>query len=1263
MENDAVNRVNYMVANRQVVLENAMIEQWGGIAEEQRMLQEQLEKVLEEQGATMDEFIHSDKMQERYLENIFSDMITLLQHGGSSGLFLILANDDPIEQEGEYFGFFVRDSEPDNKLETNSDLLFERGDKALARSEKISMDNAWATKFSFSGQGVRSADDFFYEPYAAAKKYPDTDMINLGYWSMPFILEDHYMDNHEMITYSLPLMYGGVVYGVVGVEVSTAHLNEYFPIRDLDENLNAGYILAVKQKDASYHSMTGKGSLYSAIVSKGKDMRLSRQEISGLYQVDDVEIGSQKIYAVIQPLKIYSNNVPYENTEWVLCGLVTEDSIFGLGRKLYQEIFLMIGVCAAAGILVVTILIRHVTRPVYRLMESVRGGSEALHKFQPSNIIEIDELHDVVEKATDTQKQIEAQLLEEKERYRVALESSQDIFYTYNYKTKQLEITNTDEFDGKWDCEQHPEYIDSRQIHPQDRQRVADAFHEDKKEINVEFRLCRPGTNQYVWVNTVGRIFHETPSEPGTLVGYIHDIDQQKRLEIAQRTKDMRDPITSFYRLDPGLKKIKRARSSQQKGTLILLDIVHFGRINKQFGRTFGDLLLEQISADLYEACEKNQVEEPIFIRAGADEIAGWLPDMTSAEVRILVEQVRIQFAGIVNNNVAELDFSCGMTYVDKAKSEIMLMWQAQTALICAKNVKGKVIVYQELSEKKRREQRRGSFFGKILVEEATEKLGLVSLALKLFDKEGYTSAILDVLSLKLRETYGMSNLILTDYNQERAVGGITYIWRERNPTEIRKDIEAVNDTELQQFLELTGTTEVVTLKDEFAMPGILKRLTEGTSTLLFNMTDGGTYSGSILFVGISADTEGEQEKKKVLCEISMLIQNRLNQEKHALSARAKSEFLARMSHEIRTPMNGIMGMTELALKPDQTEEERIVCLNKIKGASEYLLRLFNDTLDMSKIESGKMNLIYSNFQLSMIIQELRFLLDAKMKEKNLQYLEHVEITHDRYFADEIRIKQVLVNILGNAVKYSNENGTIQLYVKETEVDEQYSDLYFAIEDNGIGIRKEDQKKVFQNFERVDSKEMLERPGTGLGLAISSKLVKMMGSRIALESQPGIGSTFSFVLRLQKSDAHIEETQQSAEVDSLEGAHLLVAEDNELNREIIDTILKDMGLIVDLTENGQEAVDAFAASTPGYYDLILLDIMMPKMDGLEAASRIRRLQRTDSKTIPIVAISANAFSEDVKQSLDHGMNEHLSKPINVEKLHETLMRWIKRDKK
>lgn len=1256
LESNTIQMDAQMVGKSAVVLENDMVEKWRSIYKESDTLTEQMTALLTEQNADISQFLENADLQQEFLSAVFPNLMNALQYNETSGVFLILANQESTDSEADYNGFFVRDSDPHTRIISNTDLIMERGDKALAHSLSISLDNGWTKKFHFAGNGNRAADNFFYQPYLAALEHSNSNMTDLGYWAEPFVLEDSRVDDHQMITYSVPLRYNGEIYGVLGVEISLSYLYDYFNVADLDQNQNAGYALMIDQGDGSYRSVLGKGALYDAVKRGASgEVQFTKNKSDALYKVDDASVGKQGIYAIAQPLDIYSNNVPYENTGWTLCGFVTENSVYGLGNSVYMKIMLTILCCVIAAVVVVIILVRYVTKPVFRLMESVRGGVEGIHNFRESDIREIDELHEVIENLTDTQKLTENQLLEEKERYRIAVESSQDLFFTYRKKEQFLEIVNSNGHDGIWNCDNNLSYMDGSFVHPEDRARVQEAFSGKDRKLNMEIRICPPELDDYIWVQLTGSVSEDEAGKYDRFVGCIHNIQQQKILEEERRNQQELDSTTGFYRLEYGLEEIRTIRKNQADGVLLLTDIRHFAEINEKYGLVYGDLILEHLADIMRRQCEKMQISQPVYVRGGADQMLLWMPGQKERTMQQMMEAVQDEFTGIANSDYLTLTINCGMTAMPENLTVEKGIEQVELALMLAKQGTETTVVYDHLSETdKKRTVTLGLDKGEPF--EKLKKMRLSSLALNLFDRGSVIRVSLDMLALKLQERYQLQNLIITKFSRDYLVNMLTYQWKEMEQDRAWDGMQHCVGTQYQQFWQYTEMQKLLPASEAARKNPIVGKYLDGKQGMMFHMSDQGQYTGSIVFL---FDPEALQilenePEQKGLEEIASIIQNRINLNRHDMSAQAKSDFLARMSHEIRTPMNGIIGMTEIALKEDQSEERRIDCLNKIRSSSNYLLSILNDILDMSKIESGKMSLVYGTYNLNQTAETLVGLIEGRMQEKNIQFSQEIKLIHEYFICDELRINQILMNLLSNAVKYCSVGGHVKMTIRETCLSKDCSELYFAVQDDGIGIKKENQELIFQSFEQADDSEKARRQGTGLGLAISSRLVHMMDSEIQLESNPGEGSIFYFALRLQPVEVVSEAKESEKDAVELKGKRILVVEDNQLNMEIVHTILEDYGVIIEEAYNGQEALSRMADSEPGYYDLILMDIMMPVMDGLEATREIRRLPREDCRQIPIIAMSANAFDEDVKRSLASGMNGHLSKPVNVEKLIEML---------
>lgn len=1258
MENAVIGLDSHTVENRKVVLENDMIEQWSSVYKESDSLSSALTKVLSNHQMDMQGFMGSGKVQEEYLETVFYDMVEVLQYNSTSGIFLVLGNDGDTDSEGEYKGFWVRDSDPQTKTASRTDLLMERGSKVLSQNMSISLDTSWHTDFHFQGNGKRDADDFFYQPYITAENYVDsrTSMENLGYWSKPFILEEFYKDNHKMITYSAPLVYDKTVYGVLGIEVGVNDLTKFFPVKDLDSDLNAGFALVVDHGNGNYEGIAGEGALYDAVSRDGSDFVLEEPVQENLRLVQGAAIGKQQIYGLVSNLELYSRNVPYEDTQWALCGFVTEDSVYGLISDVYERILGAILGSALMAVILVYFLVQYATEPVYHLVESVRGGVKGIHGFQESGIQELDELHKVIENLTDTQMQTENQLLEEKERYRIAVESSQDAFFTYKCKEKLLEIVNSKGNDGVWDCGKHPEFLDNDSIHPADKAKLVNAVKSSDGVLDVDFRL-QHANGEFQWVNLSGSITFDENKERSRVVGCIHNVHQHKLLEQAQKRKQIYDSITSFYRLGSGLEVVETLCRDDPEGVLVLLEIQQFSKIDERYGLIFGDIILEQFAGLLAKRFQEDGLNGGIYIRAGADQMLVWLSVCTTGPIVRSVQGLEKEFGALTDEKHLSLSLKCGIAVTGSRNSLSEALEQTKTALTAARHGKQEIMFYEELSTVEKA-CAVDVAFAEVASLERLKEMTLSSIALNLFDRDGDTSVVLDILALKLQEKYHLTDIVITYFNGEYMVNNLLYCWKTWEKKDGWDGMVHCSEKQYQHFVETQEMQQLLTSGESIWKEPLIQPFASGRNDIVFHMTDNGQYSGSIVFRDIDQDVLEKKEECKCLEEISAIIQNRLNLERHDLSAKAKSDFLARMSHEIRTPMNGIIGMTEIALKDGQTEERRIDCLRKIEYSSEYLLGLINDILDMSKIESGKMRLIEEKCNLMEMIQGLRPLLEAKLNENNIQYIADIQLKNHWFMADSLRLNQVLVNLLGNALKYSRPDGHVWLTVRETEEEKGFSNLYFQVRDDGIGIAPEKQQLIFRQFEQADNSENARKQGTGLGLAISRRIVRMMDSDIKLESEPGKGSSFSFNVKLQPVSGEKTTVTSQPEEISFPGKRILVVEDNELNMEIICTILENYGIKTEQAVNGKEAVRRMEESVPGYYDMIFMDIMMPEMDGLEATRTIRNLDREDCKKIPIYAMSANAFDEDVKRSLASGMNGHLSKPVNLQVLEKTLQKVL-----
>ena len=376
---------------------------------------------------------------------------------------------------------------------------------------------------------------------------------------------------------------------------------------------------------------------------------------------------------------------------------------------------------------------------------------------------------------------------------------------------------------------------------------------------------------------------------------------------------------------------------------------------------------------------------------------------------------------------------------------------------------------------------------------------------------------------------------------------------------------------------------------------------------------------------------------------------------------KAKTDFLSNMSHDIRTPMNAIIGIISLIRHNAGDKEKVIEYADKIAISSQHLLGIINDVLDMSKIEAGKTVFKYSDFSILDAIEELNTIFHSQANEKNQSFIITKEnLKHEWVNGDKVHLMQIFSNLLSNAIKYTQEGGIIQFIAEESETNSStYGKYHFIVSDNGMGMSADFKETIFDAFTRAESSVTNKIQGTGLGMAITKNLVESMGGTIEVESEPNRGSSFEVILNLKIVENRVVSSTEQIEMhetdsDILDGMRILCAEDNELNAEILMELLKLEGAECTICENGKRILEAFEQSVPGEYDMILMDVQMPVMNGYEATEAIRRSSHEQAKTIPIIAMTANAFSEDMQHSLAAGMNAHISKPVDMKLLKKTI---------
>lgn len=1241
--------------SRRSRVEAQMLQRWAGAGQCEGEITEALEAYLSENRLTLEELAASRERLQEFTMSVFPICLRQTRGSETSGFFFLTALGDP-EKDGPVSGFYVRDSDPYAQAADNSDLQLSRGGTRLSREMGVALCSDWTGSFFLKGQGNRAADNFYYEPWRAARENPEAETELLGYWSEPFYLENDPVSGYQSIAYSIPLRYKGQVYGVFGVEISLPVLNRQF--FDSGDNRQASWLIATREADGSYRPLAGDGQL-SGLVLHQEGFRLSDTKYGDLRRIDGLLLGGDQVYASVCDLKLFGNNAPYENTGWELLGLKTHSELFGMGDSTYLWIIGAVLFGLIFAVVAIYVLVRHLTEPIQKLTVSISQGERGLAHYEQSNISEIDGIYGVVNQLFEKQKATERSLQEEASRYRVALENTDDSFFTYDIFSRSVVIMNVENLNGRWDCPESdcgffaPEYL-----HPQDRAVVRGIFAGLNRlplsdTLRSEFRVRRPGKD-YRWKAFYGRVLREQDGTASRLVCSLRDIDEEKQAEALRRRQNAYDGLTGLHSLEEGMRTLREQTAGCQKGAVIDLCLPELARMQMKYGPTFVRMLLHELGPTL------RGTEEVYSFRLNGNEFIYWLPEREEAYAEPRARELVSRVQSVFPSTLLELSVCAGVSGWTPGEDILTAIGRAHMAQeYVAGNPARSCAAFAELPEVEEKEppvllQRQFSSSNHI------RESSLTYLAINLLSGGEEYALKMNMLLRELARRTEADAAAVSLFWMDTMSASLEYWWFAGTQPERRAHF--FTGDQLARMETWVGGRQLCPYTQGDAET-VLEPFLFGASSdgVLLPVYDDDCFMGCLWLSGVD-QSQTDSALMADLRRMTGVLQGYLRQRQHDAAAQAKSEFLSRMSHEIRTPMNGIIGMTNIALFPGKSREEMVQCLQKISVSSQYLLGLLNDILDMSKIESGKMQIEPVNFCIDEMLTTIRELVTPQTEAKGIRFEEDVDLQTRWFRGDRLRISQILVNILGNAVKFTPAEGTIRLTLREKQVSQgdagAYSDVFFAVSDTGIGISRENQERVFLSFEQVSGVSSGGVQGTGLGLSISARLARLMGGKINLTSEPGKGSTFDFTLPLPHGQQEIREP--AMEGCRFDGKKVLLAEDNALNAEIAENILEELGFAVETVTDGDEAVETLRSRQPGAFDVVLMDIMMPRMNGLEAARLIRSTEgRPDLKTLPILAMSANAFDDDVKKSLESGMNDHLSKPIEMDKLTAALSRALK----
>lgn len=1251
LDNNSVRILKQSVENRKITLENDMIQRWSN-------LEECVSSVLEEArdyGVTSAGILDVKKRRE-FFTSVSEHLLFNLRKNSVSGVFLVLSNGVNSDKiSGGYDGVYMRDRDINLNPNDYSDILMERGEASIASNFEIRLDSFWEANFEYVPDA--SNMDFFFRPLEAFNKIGGTNFKNMGYWSKPFALGSNGIDAYKIVTYSVPLISDeGEFLGVVGVEVSVEMLETLLPSRELDESGRAGYMLITynnKQADMDYFNvrMCSGNALKTMAQEEDKVYIESSPGFEDLFLLQERLLYGDYAYGVIQPLNLYNSNTPFESQQWALAGISSHTVLFGLTDVLIKNLIIALCASIVIGSVVAYLVAVYSAKPLRTLvnrLEKTHDNQIFVHRV--AGIKEIDELSLAISSLSERQHQVETDLAEERERYLIALESATDIIFEYDIKNDKLTYYSFEyqsEHVTNFSYENFLKMIAKNKVI--ENSMLAEVTSFLHGEVNEVTFLCRMFTRKVIpgWFTAKGKQVYGLNGSPLRIIGSIKDVTQEQEAEIIRKEADKKDKATGLLK-----REVAESLLFGKRGCLILMDLDGFYSLNERFGVLYCDIILEEIGQLLNDS--------GIAYRVGGDEFAVFLQGADLEYSLFEAENLRQSVNDIYMSESSDTRLECciGIASTDSYNDYTTVFSNAYLAMRKAKTVAPNTIeVYDESKHGKSELIAPSLDLDEITSIYYDINENIVTLAFNLFEMTHDVTGAVPVLLGKIGRRFTLKRILVLDTDVDFFTSSASYQWCARGVQRSSMELRHHSEQDFKDVVARLGDGCSCLRIDFQTEPTISEvvRVGKDDSALFIPMFDNGIAIGGVCFMGAHGRIFTEEECT-ALEEIVKIMSAHIGKSKHDLASKAKSEFLSRMSHEIRTPMNAIMGMAHIAINSEGVPVRVEDCLKKIDSSAKYLLSLINDILDMSRIESGKLVLDNLPFSLKTTIADIIVLIQAQSDEKEIKLYISNSVDVDMLYGDALRLSQIIVNLLGNAVKFTPRGGEVDLDISKSGDGQNEVTIKFCVTDTGIGIGIDDQQRIFNAFEQADSYR--KYGGTGLGLAISEKLVRMMGGRLEMESDLGKGAKFMFSISFElaeSSELVVEKSESNVE---LAGRRILMVEDNELNVEIGKTILEMVGVEVDIALNGMLGVEAFKASDEGYYDVILMDIRMPVMDGLEATRMIRKLERNDARTIPIVAMTANAFDDDMKKSIESGMNGHLAKPFEVKALYELMGRLI-----
>ena len=1257
LEQNARDSLVRNVEKRSVALEGMMVGVWSNLDGMEASLQDIVVQYAADNALDVADILGVSPRERALLNGMVDPLLDELLVAQATGVFVFLtgAEDaamDAVSLNGAYF----RDGNPGTASFTFADVSLEIGDVSLARKDGIQLSSIWKDKYTCDTSRP-AAWDAIYAPIRMAVEQPGVRTVDLARWSEPHYLHAGKQDTELCITYARPLIVDGNMLGVFGIEVSLRYLEKFFPAEDIDGL--GGYMLVRYDANAAANVLTchvwgGTSSYIKRYADTGQTILFTPEASEGsLYTHTNERFGD--VNAAVRPLVLYSRNAPFSAEQWALLALSPKDVLFEASNNVRMGILQSSFVALALGTLLMFLSIRHNTKPLLSIAGQITAnGPDDPVVVKNSNTYEIMLLCDTINEMKDRRRLGELALREERERYMVALESATDTFIEYDIDSDRFTINYFVEENGKptltsRGVESFTRTIDTNGIcHPADAEDMLAVLlrrQEQSKPVEVRMRtdmfphITGADDEGYYWflLKTVRIARGESAS--GKMIGSARQITMEKLAAMRTLEAQRRDSTTRLYNRDYGELLLERlADTACAENTdfhIYLVRLENFDRFEAYYGQVFSAMVLRAFSRAMLSDVPAERHNGNI-IRWNNDEFVVF---DCGTEMEEALERVAQMAQTIYTGENGELVLTISVS-----------AYVSYTSFIAENGVRRPANIDLNVSQE-----------------------SIVSFSLDMFEHTTDLASVLQMLFRTLGEVFNVYGVLVCEHDQDFGASRIIHKWyADKDITPEYREHERFDPSDFAALEILLGEGGLLSYNSDDAevfAQNVRKILCvpskRSFSATCCAMYENGRLIGHVMFAASDKHHIWTNTQKHSLYEITKIIATHFSLQRSNSVSRAKSEFLSRMSHEIRTPMNAIIGMTKIARNAGADAVRVSDCLDKINASAKHLLALINDVLDMSQIERGKITVEGQPFNLAEWIDALDVLMRPQYEEKNISFRVERELSRPLVCGDEQKLWQVCLNLLGNAVKFTPSGGAVVLSVLQMPADaEGFNTVRFVVKDTGIGIAQEDQKKIFNAFEQGASNRpgVTHAKGTGLGLSICSGLVAAMGGRIEMESAPGKGSEFRFALRFASGETEpaAKDSPGKEKENAQErfcGYRVLIVDDTEINLEIASFLVESVGFTVEAAMDGREAVDKFFASPPGYYDVVFMDINMPVMDGLTATREIRKnTSRPDARTVPVLAMTANALSEDTKKSIESGMNAHIAKPIDTALLYTTLER-------